>query len=81
MSNTEVLNQLLDKGRKIHRQLDALKPSHAEQAALIRTRLNELCDRALTIYFHEDKNQAEFQKVLQEVERLLEQSQSEQLVA
>ena len=66
----EVLDELLDSGRKVHKYVEELLPNEPKRAAEIKQRLNYLCDRALAIYFYGDSKQAEFQQLVHEVQSL-----------
>lgn len=77
----EILDQLLDNGRKVHKYIDELAVEQPSEAKKVKERLNSLCDRALAIYFYETEKQNEFQRLLNEVKDLLEDGKRGQLVA
>ena len=76
MSTNETLSQILDSGRKVNSYADTLALTSTQKAAEVRARFNHLCERALAIYFYEDKSQAEFQNLLHELELLTKDSSS-----
>jgi hypothetical protein len=76
-SELEILDQLLDSGRKVHKYIEELEPHAPEFASDIKRRLNQLCDKALAIYFYGDKKTTEFQDLLDKVRGLLEERPQE----
>ena len=74
MSTNETLGRILDSGRKVSVYADSLALTNAQEAAEVRAKFNTICERALAIYFYEDKSPTEFQALLSEVEALTEDS-------
>ena len=78
ISELEILDQLLDSGRKVHKHIEELARSDPEFASDIKRRLNQLCDKALAIYFYGDKKTNEFQDLLCKVQALIDEQPSQE---